>query len=259
MLKTVIFTLIFAFTFLPKSSATPQKNKTAQACPPGKHWVKAHQQRAYIRDDGTPVSSSYHKAGCRKNPESYATWNNRLKAGFPPKWEFKSEKSKNWTQDEKENVLDALSTLPSILLNENVPGIYRLKTSAQLAENPAANFQKQIALYDKAFSGKYDVARILAHELSHVFYQKMTTAEQVDYAKAAKWKATLWAGLRDIELTLNRKDFIEEDSQNNPEEDFTNNIEYFLFDSQTLKKKNPQLYDWISKKFGDKLKLRNVK
>jgi Mlc titration factor MtfA (ptsG expression regulator) len=87
----------------------------------------------------------------------------------------------------------------------------------------------------------------------------MSKPEQVDYAIASEWEATLWAGLRDKELTLNRKGLVEADSVNHSEEDFANNIEYFLFNPKTLKEKSPRVYDWISKKFGDKLKLRGVR
>ncbi len=259
MCNAVFLALLFSFMFLPASFAVVQKGKASNPCPPGEHWVRAHTQSAYTRSDGTPVSGSKHKAGCQKNPASYAVWNDRLKAGMPPKWEFKNEKSKAWTEDEKEKVLEALSVLPALLVSEIVSGIYRLKTSAQLPENPAANFQNQIALYDRTFESKQNVARVLGHEFTHLFYRTLTFAEQFDYAKTAEWKGRVWNGLAGRELTLVRKGAVEEDSQNNPEEDFANNVEYFLFNPKTLKEKSPKVYEWISKKFGDKLKLRSVK
>ena len=259
MFHFAFLTLLFAAMLPPTSIAAVQKGKASNSCPPGEHWVRAHTQSAYLRDDGTPVSGSKHRAGCQKNPASYAVWSNRLKAGLPPKWESKNEKSKVWTEDEKEKVLEALSALPPLLVNEIVSGIYRLKTSVQLPENPAANFQNQIALYDSAFESKQNVARVLGHEFSHIYFQNMELGERVKYAKAAEWRATLWNGLGDKELTLNRQGIVEEDSQNNPEEDFANNIEYFLFNPKTLKEKSPKVFDWISKKFGDSFKLRSVK
>ncbi len=253
--------LFLFFPLFPMSSAFAKTGKGIKhnPCPSGEHWVRAHNQSEYTRADGTRVSGSHHKAGCRKNPVSYAVWSDRLKMGLPLNWEFKNEKSKAWTEGEKEETLEALSELPPLLLNEIVSGIYRLKASAQLTENPAANFQNQIALYDSAFGGKLNVARVLAHEFAHIFFRQMAKPEQVDYAIAAEWEATLWNGLKDKQLTLNRKDFVEYDSQNSPEEDFANNIEYFLFNPKTLKEKSPQLYVWMSKKFGDKLRLRSLK
>jgi hypothetical protein len=142
MMKTAFLWIVFSSAFLPMTFAAAQneKGKTFHHCPPGEHWVRAHTQRPYIRSDGTSVSGSYHRAGCAKNPPAYAIWKDRLKAGTPSKWELKNEKSKPWTEDEKERVLDALSALPVILVTETVSGIYRLKTSSHLIENPAANF-----------------------------------------------------------------------------------------------------------------------
>jgi hypothetical protein len=193
-------------------------------CPEGEHFVRAHAQAAYRRMDGTFVSGSNHPLSCRKNQVSYIVWSPRIKAGMPPNWEFKTEKSKKWADGERERVLDALSSLPKFLLADEVNGIYRLKTSNQLRDNPASNFRDQFALYDPAFDGNQNTARILAHE-----------------------------------LTLGRKGIVAEDCRVSPEEDFANNIEYFLFDSKTLKEKSPKVFEWLSKKYGDKLKLESVK
>lgn len=194
MFKTVFFTLLFTFMFSSVSFATVEKakEKKSNLCPSGEQWVRAHTQNAYTRADGTPVSVSSHKAGCQKNPSSYAVWNDRLKTNRPPKWEFKNEISKAWTEDEKEKVLEALAVLPPLLVNEIVSGIYRLKISAQMPENPAANFQNQIALYDKAFLSKQNAARFLGHEFAHIFFQNLELGERVKYAKAAEWKASIF-------------------------------------------------------------------
>ena len=157
-LLMLIFELAFSsgsFADVPKTKVTTPNNP----CPQGQHWVRAHSQSAYTRTDGTLVSGSNHKAGCQNNPAAYAAWNDRLKSGTPPKWEFNTEKSRAWTEDEKEKVLEALTALPPFLLNDIVSGIYRLKTSAQSTENPASNFQNQIALYNKAFEDNQNTAQ----------------------------------------------------------------------------------------------------
>lgn len=38
-------------------------------------------------------------------------------------------------------------------------------------------------------------------------------------------------------------------------EDFSNNIEFYLFDAMALEKKTPQAYQWIKKNFGETLKI----
>ncbi len=144
-------------------------------------------------------------------------------------------------------------------MNEIVQGIYRLKESTQASANPCANFENQIALYDSAFTSKQNVARVLGHEFSHILFRKLEKSEQIDFAKTAEWEGNAWNGPRDTDLTLNRTGLVEEDSQLSPEEDFANNIEYFLFDPKALWEKSPKVSDWISKKFDDKLRLRSVK
>lgn len=46
------------------------------------------------------------------------------------------------------------------------------------------------------------------------------------------------------------------DGKESPTEDFSNNIEYFMFDVKKLKTFNPSIYEWIERTYGDKLDLR---
>ena len=110
---------------------------------------------------------SFHKAGCQKNPASYEVWHERLKNGFPPKWENKKEKPKTWSDEEKEKVFDALSILPVRLLENSIEGIYRLAVFNDYKDNPAANHENQIVLYDAAFKDMQNLAQILSHEFAH--------------------------------------------------------------------------------------------
>ncbi|MFN7904009.1 MAG: hypothetical protein ACK5P5_02395 [Pseudobdellovibrionaceae bacterium] len=41
-----------------------------------------------------------------------------------------------------------------------------------------------------------------------------------------------------------------------PEEDFANNIEYFIFDRSTLKLKSPAIESWINKNLGKDIELQ---
>jgi hypothetical protein len=49
--------------------------------------------------------------------------------------------------------------------------------------------------------------------------------------------------------------FVEDDGSESMGEDFSNNIEHFLFNSHTLKQKTPNVYEWIGKNFGDTFKV----
>jgi hypothetical protein len=225
------------------------------ACPPGQHWVNAHHRRAYIRANGTPVSASHVQAHCQTNPPSYAVWSDRLKAGMPPRWEHKGEKLKPWTEEERERVLEALADLPDLLLGLPVQGIYRLSKSDPDSENPGAGHGSDIALYDAAFSSDQNLSRVLAHELAHVLYDRFTQLDARAYNVAARWKVTRTPNRNQVFIP--RMDgFVEEDGAEGPNEDFSNNIEYFLFNSKILLEKTPKVYDWIRKRYGEKFKLK---
>jgi Mlc titration factor MtfA (ptsG expression regulator) len=52
---------------------------------------------------------------------------------------------------------------------------------------------------------------------------------------------------------------VEEDGAIDIGEDFSNNIEYFLFEPTKLKAKTPKVYQWIKEKYGDSFKPRKGK
>ncbi len=48
-------------------------------------------------------------------------------------------------------------------------------------------------------------------------------------------------------------------SYTSPEEDYANNLEYFIYNPDKLKQVTPNAYEWIKKRFGPKLKLKERK
>jgi hypothetical protein len=49
--------------------------------------------------------------------------------------------------------------------------------------------------------------------------------------------------------------FVEDDGRQGPREDFANNLEYYLFAPEVLKEKTPKAFDWMRKRFGDRIKI----
>ena len=49
-----------------------------------------------------------------------------------------------------------------------------------------------------------------------------------------------------------RKQFTEEDEVNDPDEDFANNLEHYLFEKESFKKSFTEIYSWIDHFLGDK-------
>jgi hypothetical protein len=253
MLKIVWVSLILV---LNGAAEAALKNDQKGTCLLGEHWVRAYHQSAYTRTDGTQVGGSDHAAGCQKDRKTDKVWRNRLKSTFPTRWENKKEKPKSWTEEEKERVLEALSNLPDALLLEAVEGIYRMENYLSYPSNPAANHEHQIVLYDSAFGHKQNLPRIIAHEFAHSLYRQSYDIDKgVGYANAAEWIAVPVGESREIMLVPNRDGFVAEDGKEGPAEDFSNNIEYFLFNPRELQIKTPKVYDWIRQRYGDKFKL----
>jgi hypothetical protein len=48
---------------------------------------------------------------------------------------------------------------------------------------------------------------------------------------------------------------VDPDSANSVEEDFSNNVEFYLFNPSKLKDVSPGAYNWIQSHFGAKFKL----
>ena len=225
-------------------------------CPSGQHWVRAYHRKSYTRGDGVFVSSTEVRAHCQSNPPSFTVWSPRLKSGIPPKWEHPTEKAKLWTEDERGRVLEALSLLPNSLLVDSVQGIYRLIQFKEYAANPAAGFENNIALYDPAFQTRQNLTRILAHEFAHKLYRHFYDIDRgQEYARIADWKSYTNPKTAEKVIYTFRDQFVEEDGSFGPDEDFSNNIEYFLFEPKKLKKVSPKIYDWIEKKYGPKFKI----
>jgi len=252
-IKAICFVLPIFTINLSLAIAKPVDKK--QVCATGKHWVKGHPKKAYIRADGVQVSASYVSGHCRTNTVTYIRWIDRLKAGSPPGWRQKSEKEKPWTTEEKERVIEALSQLPDKLLLDSIKGIFRFSKSSQYGLNPASGQSGYIVLYDPAFDPQNNLARIISHELAHEAFRQFSGATKYKYSEIGEWLVRRTPKGEEV-LIPNRDFYTEEDGKENIEEDFSNNTEYFLFNPEGLKAKAPKVYDWIRNQYGDNFKLR---
>lgn len=229
----------------------------AQYCPAGKHWVRAFFRHSYYRSDGTFVNASNVTSHCQNNPDSYDFWQTKIKSGRPEGWPHTEEVAKNWTEEERERVFEALSDLPDQLKLRALNSIFRMAKSHTKAGNPSSSAEGMIILYDEAFSKDYKLGQILAHELSHQVYRDLSKDEKQDYRMVTNWFG--YEGENGQVKRAQRKDeYVAEDGRESPEEDFSNNVEYYLFDPKKLQKVTPHAYRWIRDHFGDKFKLRGI-
>jgi len=230
----------------------------AEKCQHDQHWVRGHFRRSFVRHDGTKVSAAKISSHCANNPPSFKKWKERIKDFKPKEWKIPTEGSKPWTIEERERVLSVLSNLPQALELDSIKSIHRSRVSGLYSASPASGQNGSIALYDLAFSDNANLLRILVHECAHQLFRQYSDKETLDYALASEW--LMVRNNKGVSVFLpNRNQYVEEDGKESLDEDFSNNIEYFIFAPNVLRTKSSKVYNWISNKYGDKLNLRNIK
>ena len=132
-----------------------------------------------------------------------------------------------------------LGKLPNALTHI---GKIKFHRSGEKSPNPTLSYSenKIITIYDSI--SIHDKSHVIAHELAHFYWDSMNDLEKEDYYKAAQWKKD------DIRQTisLQRKEILIIDSFTGPHEDFSNNVEIFLFKKESLNK-NPELIKYLEK------------
>lgn len=200
-------------------------------CPKGYYQVSGHYRKAYIKQNGTRVSSTTVKPHCRKNPKGYKRWHYSLSNKRPQNWRNKYDKSKKWTTTEVEAFIKAYNKLPRFLTKQGLK-FHRMKGSLHL-NNPASRNEKNVALYDLAFSDSHSLESIIAHEFAHGEYKELTGDEKEVFSK-------------------NSQTQIKEDDHISEEEKFANHLEEFLTNPKKLKRSTPKAYKWLSNKYTRK-------
>jgi hypothetical protein len=224
-------------------------------CGEGRHWVKAHFRHAYFKADGTHVRATTVSAHCSDNPPGYAFWIEKLKTGSPEQWPNKKENPRPWTVEQKERVLEALSVFPIQMQRQDIRGIFRMDRSAFFPNSMSGDHRGNIVIYDNAFEEKGNLSQELAHEISHRIFDSLSSDDLEAYRWAAAWFNVSEDPFRP-DYQLLRMKVVEPDSANSVEEDFSNNLEYFLFNPTKLQEVSPAVYSWIATRFGDKFRIR---
>jgi len=223
-------------------------------CPINAYKISSHFRGAYYRVDGTYVSATNVSEHCREKTAVSKEWRKKIRNSRPRRRERGKEKSIKWSDGEKHLVIESLENLPPVLLSPRVRGIYRMKRSIANLDNPAAGFLGNIVLYDRLFKSPTNITRVLGHEFAHALFYDLTESQRIDYLKISKWIVLKNKSSKKYRFLPNRDYFIEADGKESVDEDFSNNIEYFLFEPHKLRKRNRPIYDWILETYGDKLK-----
>jgi len=180
-------------------------------------------------------------------------WLKKIKSERPNKWPISSEKTVPWSEEYKEKLLAALEQLPDEFKLETLVGFYRMQKSAQII-NPGTEIDSAIVLYDRAFNGPFSLARVVAHELAHQWYESSSAKIKIDYREQLGWikSDTSEAGFKP---DSDRK-FVDSDADSSPDEDFAHNMEAYLFDAERLRHMIPKAFEWIQNHLSKNFKLK---
>ncbi len=248
----MIFLALFISLFL--SAISQSMAFASDWCPTDSYRVKSHHRSSYHRANGTFVSAAHVISHCRKKSKSYQFWNLKIKAGYPENWPYKNERAIEFSEFERERIIEALGEIPIQLWLQSIGGIYRFEKSKD-APNPASHREGDIALYNSAFSKSYSLGRVIAHELAHELWENSDRSFQSSYETATSWQRSVGPISKVITWTGRKDGYVEEDGRFRRDEDFANNMEYYLFAPESLMQKTPTAFEWIKTKFSDKFKL----
>jgi len=224
-----VFLIYFLLSILLTVFASAQ---AAIVCPDGQFPVKAHPRNAYSKQDGTQVRATNVKEQCRPY-RKFKTPVPKFLSNKPANWPIPNEKFKAWTNEEEAEIRQILGKLPKALTHVGEIKIHR---SGEKLPNPALSNSenKIITIYDSI--SNHDKSRVIAHELAHFYWDSMNDLEKEKYHEAAQWIKS-----KDSKyISLTRKEVPIQDSFLGPDEDFSNNVELFLFQKESLSK-NPGL------------------
>ncbi len=227
----------FIFILLLISFPTAQ---AAIVCPDGQFPVIAHPRNAYSKQDGTQVKATNVKEQCRPY-RKLTTPIPKFLSSKPAHWPIPNEKFKSWTKEEETGIRQILGRLPNALTHI---GEIKFHRSGEKSPNPALSNSenKIITIYDSIST--HDKSRVIAHELAHFYWDSMSDLEKEKYNEAAQWIKS-----KDGKsISLTRKGVPIQDSYLGPHEDFSNNVELFLYQKESLSK-NPELIKLLENLF----------
>lgn len=212
----------------------------AKTCPEGTYLVQGHPRQAHYRSDGTYVSEAVVSSYCR-HYRNDGPLKEQFFIRMPKGWPHKSEKFKTCSNKKQKQISKILKSIPKILTDVGKLKIYCAKKS-EMPKNPATSAPevKAIVLYDSSF--KMDTKRIIIHELAHLLWSRLSDKEIESY-----YKASNWIDLENGIYVYNKTSFSEPDGKLNPEEDFSNNIEYYFSEPKYFKKSFPKINQWINR------------
>jgi hypothetical protein len=224
---------------------------SADKCPDGYYRVRAHPRSGYYKADGTYYRATTVSSSCKARSAAHIFWHDKLMVDRPQNWPNNYQKPEKWTDEYRERLLEAFEDVPQGLWAHDIK-IYRNKLSRNQS-NPAVHKNNLIVIYDLAFSEKHKLSRVLTHELAHNLWDKLELNLNKNYAKATGWERTFDPITKIKSLSGRRSGYVEKDGAFSVDEDFANNIEFFVFEPEVLQRTTPTAFKWIKDNLNSKL------
>lgn len=177
----------------------------------------------------------------------------KVKCPIPPFWtktlNAETIPFKPLKAEEQAKILAAISRLPKGFIPKSLKAIVRANQLDFLSpQNPASSSDEFIIFFPPAFSSDTRLERVLFHEVVHHLISNEWSSNFLKYKKEYGWNGLKDGGFR-------KGEFVETDGKTSAEEDFANNVEYFVFDQEKLKETSKNIFSWINKNLKNKLKL----
>jgi hypothetical protein len=152
------------------------------------------------------------------------------------------------TPTDKVAIARQLSKMPKSFRPKSLKAIVRASQPDFISpQNPASSSDEYIILFPSA-SITSSLDRVLFHEIVHHLTQREWANLFTDYKKKFGW-------IRSGRIIERAGNFVDPDGRISAEEDFANNVEYYIFDSKKLSQISPQISTWIDKRLKSKLKM----
>lgn len=227
--------LILIFLFASKAHAVE--------CEWWQTKVSAHQVRQHERQ-GDSVSAHGRKEHCRERWIKADFFIKGIKDRPEAGVEF-IEPIKAWKNQEAEELLKALATIPEVFEMENYH--YYRSNKSDHSDNPATIYTltRSMVLFDPFFQAA-NKNKILVHESGHYLYSKLSIQEKLEFLAASGWTKVI---VDRVEKYVPPTKLIHEDSSVSQDEDYANHLESYLSDKSTLKSKNAKVYELFEKRF----------
>lgn len=147
-------------------------------------------------------------------------------------------------------VKDSLSKMPKSLRPKKLKAIVKASgPDITSIASSAASSDEYLILFPRAFLNKEELPRTIFHELVHFMVESEWKKQFEAYKTTSGWNS-LHQG-----KSYRKGDFVDSDGKFSPEEDFTNNVEYYVFAPDQLKQKSPKLFEWIKNNLKSSIKL----